>query len=95
MNVKTRFYKSSFLVSLLLFFLCIQNLYAGGVFSSPRKVYVLNTNHFEIIFPKESEETAKYIAQNAEMHFMKKQKPKPGFRMILSCRLSFHQIPLY
>ena len=79
MNVKTRFYKSSFLVSLLLFFLCIQNLYAGGVFSSPRKVYVLNTNHFEIIFPKESEETAKYIAQNADALY-EKAKTETGLQ---------------
>ncbi len=79
MNVKTRFYKSSFLVSLLLFFLCLQNLYAGGVFSSPRKVYVLNTNHFEIIFPKESEETAKYIAENADALY-EKAKTETGLK---------------
>ena len=66
MDAKTRFYKSSFLVSLLLFFLCLENLYAGGVFSGLRKVYVVNTNHFELIFPKESEDTAKYIAENVD-----------------------------
>ena len=79
MNVKTRFYKSSFLVSLLLFFLCLENLYAGGVLSSPRKVYVVNTNHFEIIFPKESEETANYIAQNADALY-EKAKAETGLQ---------------
>ena len=79
MNVKTRFYKSSFLVSLLLFFLCLENLYAGGVFSSPRKVYVLNTNHFEIIFPKESEETAKYIAEHVD-ELYEKAKAETGLQ---------------
>ena len=66
MSVRTRFHKSSFLAALLLFFLCIQSLHAGGVLSSPRKVYVVNTNHFEIIFPKESADTADYIARNAD-----------------------------
>ena len=41
-------------------------LYAGGVLSSPRKVYVIKTNHFEIIFPKESAETAHFIAEYAD-----------------------------
>ena len=52
-------------------FLSLQNLYAGGVLSSPRKVYVVNTNHFEIIFPKESEETANFIAQKADALYEK------------------------
>ena len=79
MDAKTRFYKSSFLVSLLLFFLCLENLYAGGVFSSPRKVYVVNTNHFEIIFPKESEETAKYISENVDALY-EKAKAESGLQ---------------
>ena len=79
MSAKTRFYKSSFLASLLLFFLCIQSLYAGGVLSSPRKVFVLNTKHFEIIFPKESEETASYIAQNADALY-EKAKSETGLQ---------------
>ena len=66
MFVKRRFYKSSFLVTFLLFFLCLQQLFAGGVLSSPRKVYVINTKHFEIIFPKESAQTAHFVAENAD-----------------------------
>ena len=62
MCTKRRFYKSGFLVALLLFFLCLQNVYAGGVLSSPRMVYVIKTNHFDIIFPKDSAETAHFIA---------------------------------
>ena len=46
-------------------------LYAGGVLLSPRKVYVVKTNHFEIIFPKESSETAKYVAENADSLYEK------------------------
>ena len=41
-------------------------LYAGGVLETPRKVYVVKTNHFEIIFPKASAQTAYYIAENAD-----------------------------
>ena len=66
MFVKRRFYKSSFLVTFLLFFLCLQQLFAGGVLSSPRKVYVIKTKHFEIIFPKESAQTAHFVAENAD-----------------------------
>ena len=46
-------------------------LYAGGALSSPRKVYVVNIKHFEIIFPKESVQTADYIAQNADSLYEK------------------------
>lgn len=66
MNTKVRFIKSSFLVSLFLFFLCISNLYAGGVLVHPRKVYVIKTNHFEIIFPKESADAAYFVAEKAD-----------------------------
>ncbi len=46
-------------------------LYAGGVFSSPRKVYVLKTNHFDIIFPKDSAETAHFVAEKADLLYEK------------------------
>ena len=71
MCTKRRFYKSSFLVTLLLFFLCLQRLYAGGVLSSPRMVYVIKTNHFDIIFPKESAERAHFIAGQADSLYEK------------------------
>ena len=54
-------------------------LYAGGVFSSPRKVYVVNTKHFEIIFPKESAQTADYIAKNADSLY-EKAKERVGLK---------------
>lgn len=79
MSTKTRFYKSSFLGLLLLLFLSLQNLYAGGVLCSPRKIYVVNTNHFEIIFPKESAETADYIAQHADSLY-EKAKAETGLQ---------------
>ena len=66
MYTKSRFYKLSFLVSCLLFFLCTSNIFAGGVLATPRKVYVVKTNHFDIIFPKESSETAKHVADIAD-----------------------------
>ena len=46
-------------------------LYAGGVLSTPRKVYVVKTNHFEIIFPTKSAETAYYIAERADSLYEK------------------------
>ena len=71
MCTKRRFYKSSFLVTLLLFFLCLQRLYAGGVLSSPRMVYVIKTNHFDIIFPKDSAERAHFVAGQADSLYEK------------------------
>lgn len=54
-------------ILLIFFFLFFSSsLYAGGVLSSPRKVYVIKTNHFEIIFPTESAQTAYYVAENAD-----------------------------
>ena len=55
------------LLTVLFFLLCLANLWAGGgVLSSPRRVYVVKTEHFEIIFPEESAETAKLVADNAD-----------------------------
>ena len=52
---------------LFLFVLFLSSmLYAGGVLLSPRKAYVIKTNYFNIIFPKESAETAKKIAEVAD-----------------------------
>ncbi len=70
--MKKEIYLRRFILLFLFSFLIFSNmLYAGGVFSSPRKVYVVNTNHFEIIFPKESAQTADYIAQNADSLYEK------------------------
>lgn len=54
--------------ALLCFFILFLSsmLYAGGVLSSPRKVYVVTTKHFDIIFPKDSSELARHIADTAD-----------------------------
>lgn len=54
-------------------------LYAGGVLSSPRKIYVVKTNHFEILFPKESAQTAHYIAEQADSLY-EKAKSEAGLQ---------------
>ncbi len=63
MRTKFNIRKTVLLFSILIF---SSMLYAGGVLSSPRKVYVISTNHFEIIFPKESAQTANFIAEHAD-----------------------------
>ena len=71
MCTKRRFNKSGFLVSLLLFFLCVQPLFAKNVLSRPRKMFLIKTEHFDIIFSKESEETALLLAENADSLYVK------------------------
>lgn len=66
MNTKRRFYKSSFLVSLLLFFLSTQQLFAANVLGRPRKMFLIKTEHFDIIYSGESEETALLLVENAD-----------------------------
>lgn len=59
------------LAVLFLYLMLSVQLFAGGVLSSPRKVYVVKTNHFEIMFSKESAETARFIADNADSLYEK------------------------
>ena len=66
MSAKTRFYKSSFLVSLLLFFLCLQPLFSANVLGRPRKMFLIKTEHFDIIYSEESRESALLLVENAE-----------------------------
>lgn len=69
MCTKRRFYKSSFLVTCLLFFLCsnlTQPLFAKNVLSRPRKMFLIKTEHFDIIYSNESEETALVLAENSD-----------------------------
>lgn len=47
------------------------NVTALGVLSHPRKVYVLKTEHFDIIFPEEEMKMAKYLAENVDYLYMK------------------------
>ena len=53
-----------FITLFLLFVLA--ELSAEGVLSHPRKVYVITTQHFDILFPKECARTAKLFADNAD-----------------------------
>lgn len=46
----------------------------ASVLSKPYKVYVLKTDHFDILFPKQSQETACIIGQNIEELYEKAQK---------------------
>ena len=69
MCTKRRFYKSSFLVTCLLLFLFsnfAQPLYAKNVLARPRKMFLIKTEHFDIIYSNESEETALMLVENAD-----------------------------
>ena len=66
MSTKARFKKSSLLVSLLLFFLCAQQLPAANVLGRPRKMFLIKTEHFDIIYSNESQESALVLAENAD-----------------------------
>ena len=69
MCTKRRFYKSSFLVTCFLLFLCsnfAQPLYAKNVLARPRKMFLIKTEHFDIIYSNESEETALMLVENAD-----------------------------
>ena len=65
------FFSTRRIVLLFSFLIFSTLLWAGGVLSSPRRVYVITTEHFEIMFPKESAETAKLIADNADSLYEK------------------------
>ena len=71
MSTKVRFNKSSFLVSLLLFFLCTRQLSAANVLGRPRKMYLIKTEHFDIVYSNQSEETALLLVQNADALYEK------------------------
>ncbi len=59
-------------VFVLLFFSSAVCLWAGGgVLSHPRRMYLVQTEHFEILFPKESEETARFLVNNADQLYEK------------------------
>ena len=66
MHTKSRIKKTSLLVTLLLFFLCTQQLSAANVLGRPRKMFLIKTEHFDIIYSNESQETALILAQNAD-----------------------------
>ena len=74
MHRKGRFYKSGFFVAFLLLFLCpnlIQPVFAANVLGRPRKMFLIKTEHFDIIYSNLSEETALLLVQNADALYEK------------------------
>lgn len=62
--------KKFFATFVFLLFLGTQ-AFSYGVLAHPRKVYVLSTNHFDILFPEEDKVLAKYLADNADSFYDK------------------------
>lgn len=59
------------LLVFLFFLFCPVKLSAAGLLSKPRKMYIVKTQHFEIIYSKESEETAAILADAVESLYEK------------------------
>ena len=71
---KVRISKSFFLVPVLLLFLCLnftQPVFAANVLGRPRKMFLVKTEHFDIIYSNLSEETALLLVQNADALYEK------------------------
>ncbi len=74
MRRRNVFFKTSFLVKFFLLFLYLnlsQPLNAANVLGRPRKMFLIKTEHFDIIFSNQSEETALLLAQNADKLYEK------------------------
>lgn len=71
MPTKFKFNKTIFFVTYFLFFLLAQPLFAKNVLSRPRKMFLIKTEHFDIIFSNESQETALLLAENADLLYKK------------------------
>lgn len=71
MRIKFRFFKTGFFVSLLLLFLCSEQVFAANVLGRPRKMFMIATEHFDFIFSKESYETATHLAGKADFIYKK------------------------
>ena len=57
--------KKKYCILYILFFVIV-SLNAYGVLAHPRKVFVIKTQYFEIIFPQEEAQTAHKVARTAE-----------------------------
>ena len=71
---KVRISKSFFLVPVLLLFLCLnltQPVFAANVLGRPRRMFLVKTEHFDIIYSNLSEETALLLVQNADALYEK------------------------
>lgn len=82
MPTKFKFNKTCFFVTFFLFFLLAQPLFAKNVLSRPRKMFLIKTEHFDIIYSNESEETALLLAENADLLY-KKAAEKLGSQLNL------------
>ena len=71
MCTKFKFYKTGFFVTFFLFFLCAQPLSAKNVLGRPRRMYLIKTEHFDIIYSNKSEETALLLVENADRLYQK------------------------
>ena len=71
---KVRISKSFFLVPVLLLFLFLnltQPVFAANVLGRPRRMFLVKTEHFDIIYSNLSEETALLFVQNADALYEK------------------------
>jgi len=55
----------------ILFYFIISGIYAKGILQRPRKVFMLKTEHFDILFPKVSKDTANLLADNIDSLYEK------------------------
>lgn len=62
--------KKHFAAFVFLLFLGVQ-AFSYGVLAHPRKVFILSTNHFDILFSNEDKILAKYLADNADIFYDK------------------------
>ncbi len=75
--------KKRFAVFSFLSFLVVQ-IFAAGVLSHPRKINLLKTRHFDILYPDESSHLAAFIATKGEDFFIQAQyslETENNFRM--------------
>ena len=66
---KKTFRKKYFITVILLFLILLQPLFSANVLAKPRKMYVVKTAHFEIIYPEMCVETAELIYSASEEIF--------------------------
>lgn len=55
----------------LLLCLCFNSLFAANVLGRPRKMFLIKTEHFDIIYSKESEETALVLVEQSDLLYAK------------------------
>ena len=54
-----------------LLFVCAQPLFSANVLGRPRKMFLIKTEHFDVIFSSESEQTALLLTENADNLYKK------------------------